>query len=343
MRSTSRLSPATTPTFSTPWRLQPDLAYTDVWTDPTKARRAADASLTIDYLSVPSTERPVNGVIDYETSIAPIWARARTFPNSATVGTCTTCHDGSGTGVDDRHALDLRNTTGGAGRQASYDSLLIGDPQLDANGLPVLTVDNGEIKVVESEAQVVPGLARGSHLIEELFNQELKSDYTLGTTVNHAGLLNASELRLVSEWIDLGAQYYNSPRDGGGNLRGVSGMDQAVFDNSIHAILLNRCGSCHQPVGVAGTTTGTTNTGFVGRRFVLTGDPEGDFNVTLSMVGDVCQPAQSELLRRPASTGTNPTHGVTPSGGPILSTTPTPDPDYVAIYNWISAAGTTCP
>ena len=317
-------------------QLQQDLEYTDIWTDPTKrASGLVDPPLTIDYTGVPVA--PVNGVIDYETNIAPLWSKARTFPNSSTDGTCTTCHDGLGNAVGGRHALDLRNTTGGAGRQTSYDSLLTGDPQLDANGQPVLTVDNGEIRVVQSDAQVVPGLARGSHLIEVLFNQELKSDYALGPT-DHSGLLNASELRLVSEWIDLGGQYYNSPRDSGGNLRGVSGMSQTVFDSSVHAILLNRCGSCHQPVGAAGTPAGTPNANFVGRRFVLTGDPEGDFNVTLSMVGDRSQPAKTELLRRPASTGTNPTHGTLPGGGAILLTT---DPDYQCIFNWIQ--GTTCP
>lgn len=332
-------------------QLQPDPSFTDIWTDPNAPAvvaavaagtrpTATDPNLLIDYSGLPSGTAPVNGVIDYETSIAPLWSRARIFPNGSN-GTCTSCHDGSVNAVGGRHALDLRNTMGGAGRQASYDSLLIGDPQLDANGRPVLTVDNGEIKVVESQAQVVPGLGRGSHLIEVLFNRQLKSAYTLGAT-DHSGLLNASELRLVSEWIDLGAQYYNSPRDSSGNLRGVTGMDQTVFDNSVHAILLNRCGSCHQPVGVAGTPAGTTNTGFVGRRFVLTGDPEGDFNVTLSMVGDRSQPTLTELLRRPASLGTNPTHGVTPAGGPILPTTPTRDPDYVTICNWISTTGT-CP
>jgi hypothetical protein len=38
----------------------------------------------------------------------------------------------------------------------------------------------------------------------------------------------------------------------------------------------------------------------------------------------------TELLRRPASAGTNPTH----APGPIL---PVGDPDYNAICNWIQA------
>jgi hypothetical protein len=29
----------------------------------------------------------------------------------------------------------------------------------------------------------------------------------------HAGRLSAAELRLISEWLDIGAQYYNNPFD----------------------------------------------------------------------------------------------------------------------------------
>ena len=32
-------------------------------------------------------------------------------------------------------------------------------------------------------------------------------------TVNHNDMLSASELRLISEWLDIGAQYYNNPFD----------------------------------------------------------------------------------------------------------------------------------
>ena len=30
---------------------------------------------------------------------------------------------------------------------------------------------------------------------------------------SHAGRLTADELRLISEWLDVGAQYYNNPFD----------------------------------------------------------------------------------------------------------------------------------
>ena len=32
-------------------------------------------------------------------------------------------------------------------------------------------------------------------------------------TVNHVGLLSEAELHLVSEWLDIGAQYFNNPFD----------------------------------------------------------------------------------------------------------------------------------
>jgi hypothetical protein len=31
--------------------------------------------------------------------------------------------------------------------------------------------------------------------------------------VPHAGMMTADELRLVSEWLDIGAQYFNNPFD----------------------------------------------------------------------------------------------------------------------------------
>ena len=297
------------------------LEYTDVWTNPAMAGRAADAPLTINYDGVPALERPTNGVIDFPTHIQPILTRS-----------CASCHNNNDNTNVTSKGLDLRNNTTGTGRLLSYDELLIGDPVL-VNGVPTFEVVDDELRVIRREAQVIQGTARGSHLIEVLFNQELKSNLVVGTGQNHSAMLNASEKRLVSEWIDLGAQYYNSPRDTGGSLRGVTGLSETVFVATIQPILLNRCGACHQAVGLPGAGGTTTNTGFVGQRFVLTGQAEGDYNVTLSMVGNVTSPATTELLRRPASTGTNPTHGLAVGGGAVM---PATDPDYRTVCNWIN-------
>ena len=312
--------------------LKPHLEYTDVWTDPVTAGRAADAPLTIDYAglttAVPATTGVNRGVIDYPTHIQPLWTKARAG------GSCESCHS-------DPAALDLSSTTTGTGRLQSYDELLIGDPVLDSNGLPTFEIVDDELRLVREEAQVNPGTARGSHLIEVLFNQELRSARSLGTvTVNHEPMLNPSEKRLLSEWADLGAQYYNSPLDGSNNPRGVTGLDETVFNSTIHPILLNRCSTCHQAVGLPGTGGTTPNPGFVGRRYVLTGQQEGDFNVTLSMISNVASPGANELLRRPASDGVspNPLHGLAVGGGPVM---PAGDADYTCIANWIQ--GVACP
>jgi hypothetical protein len=71
---------------------------------------------------------------------------------------------------------------------------------------------------------------------------------------------------------------------------------------------------------------------------VFTGQPVGDFNVTLSMISNVATPGTNELLRRPASIGTNPTHGTAIGGGAVM---PSTDPDYRTICNWIRSGA--CP
>ena len=271
---------------------------------------------------VPVTSGPNRGVINYLEHIQPLWTKVRCASSTtpcpqADVRTCTACHS-------DPAALDLNVGTSGTGRAISYDKLLIPDPIL-VNGEPVIEIIDGELVVRRQVPRVVPGIARASHLMEVLFNQELRSATPLGATRDHSVILNRAEKRLVTEWIDLGAQYYNTPV----NAR-VVGLDEAVFRSTVLPILLNRCAACHRAVGPPGTGG---NPRFVGRRYVLTGQPEGDFNVTLSMIGSVATPPTTPLLQRAASAGTNPTHGVV-GGNPVL---PAGSAEYNTICNWIRA------
>lgn len=320
-------------------QLKAHLEYQDVWTDAANTGATPGAAFTIRYTGnanaaddlttpAPATTGANRGIIDYPTHIQPLWDKVRTNTGGGTYS-CASCHNPTSTNWA---GLDLRGERTGSGRAISYDELLIGDPIL-VNGQPVIDVVDDELVVRRGEAQVITGESRASHLMEVLFNQELRSALSLGAT-NHGAMLNLAEKRLVAEWVDLGAQYFNSARDSNNALRGVTGLNENVFENSVHPILLNRCGTCHQAVGQPGTGT---NPNFVGRRFVLTGQAEGDFNVTLSMIGDVSSPATTELLRRPVSTGTNPTHGLV-GGNPVLQTS---DSDYQCISNWIQ--GLTCP
>ena len=338
---------------STQLQLKPHMSFTDVWTNLSApavvaaGRTTLDPALTINYTGLttpaPATAGADRGVIDYPAHIQPLWEKVRTGPSGEN-HRCITCHAINGSVLAAR-GLDLSSGQSGTGRLLSYDELLIGDPVLDGNNLPTFRVVDDELRLVRGEAQVNPGLARGSHLIEVLFGQELLSALVVATGQDHRNMLNPSELRLVSEWIDLGAQHYNSPRDVNNNnrLRGVTGLSQTVFNNTVQPILLTRCGTCHQAVGLPGTGGTTPNPGFTGRRFVLTGQPEGDFNVTLSMVGSVATPAASPLLSRPASNGVapNPPHPMIPVNSPTTPVLSSGDADYRAICNWIQAGA--CP
>jgi hypothetical protein len=146
------------------------------------------------------------------------------------------------------------------------------------------------------------------------------------TAPDHSQMLNKAEKRLLAEWMDGGGQYYNNPFDATG-VRAVSGLSETVFNTNVMPILQSTCASCHQ-AGIGNPRN----------RFVLTGSPEGDFNVTLSMVNDTCNVARNYLLQRP-STIPHPSGALTQTTAllPVGSTA------YNTISAWISAGCTTTP
>jgi hypothetical protein len=333
--------------------LMQDLVYDDVWSDETIPGVTAAPSRTIDYAGLaPDIPAPVNGIINYPDHIQPLWTRSRGED------TCVACH----TGVEAAAGLDLSNALGGSGRLASYDALMIGPPVLDeVTGLPRVEIREDRVVIVREPALVPVGGAgnssRTSHLIERLYEQPLRSPYvervydpTNLEQVDHRGMLNESELRLLAEWIDIGAQYFNDPWDGQArtldNVLGrVNGLSEDDFD-PVHQVLMSSCASCHQAFGSTGYVPDldVTNQDFRASRFVLTGNPEGDFNITVGMVSNVCEPANSSLLRRPTS---EPAEGLHPGVGvnqdePVLSSL---DAEYSVILDWIddARAANNCP
>jgi hypothetical protein len=142
-------------------------------------------------------------------------------------------------------------------------------------------------------------------------------------------MLNPAEKRLLAEWMDLGGKYYNDPFDANAQVRDVKTLDQASFEARILPILNSTCASnCHMAVG--------SNKGgnFRDNRFVLTGSPEGDYNVTLTMISNTCQAANNPLLQKP-STAPHPT-GADPLKPPL----PTGSASYNTILQWIAGG---CP
>ncbi len=100
--------------------------------------------------------------------------------------------------VSDEDALQLR----------AYRQLFFARPQLElVNGaIQVVTLpgppdDNGiPSQIVQTfPPSMAAGNARGSRFFSVMNNP------------THAGMLSTAELRLLSEWLDIGAQYYNDP------------------------------------------------------------------------------------------------------------------------------------
>ena len=81
----------------------------------------------------------------------------------------------------------------------SEGSLVVG-PIDPATGLPTMVP-------VSLGASVVAGSANASSMnFFRLFDGTYHDP-----VVDHTGYLTPAELRLISEWLDMGAQYYNDP------------------------------------------------------------------------------------------------------------------------------------
>lgn len=317
--------------------LKADPVSADIWAAGAQARPA----LAIRYTSTPSsaddlvTLAPTNGIINYPDHIQPIWTRLRGVSNA---NTCTNCHTSADT------ILNLSATTGGSGRLTSYDQLMIGVPLLNASGQPQTMIEEGVLVIKRAEALVdtaasestALGLARKSRLMEIMAGQTLMSTSTAQAAhptpaLNHSGMLNAAEKRLIAEWIDTGGKYYNDPFNVNSGISTVTGLNEDTFKAQVYPIILSTCfNGCHNAVG--STATGkAAGSAFRNNRFVLTGDPDGDYNVTLTMINNACQPNSNYLLTRPSTIPHPPgAVGVTTAVLPIGSA------NYNTIANWIS-------
>ena len=201
-------------------------AYTLIWTDPAQAGRAADLPFSYTYTAVAGNlpELPVNfpgcaapggwaaacrSIINYETHIHPLWSVDR-GANTCTTNGCHVPRNAAGMLAVPAAQLDL---DAGLSPQVmehfnSYRELLFADNAqevvnnalqdiqlgVDADGNPILVT-------------VLPSMsAVGANASDRFFDI-----FDAGGT--HFGRLSPDELRLIAEWLDIGAQYYNNPFD----------------------------------------------------------------------------------------------------------------------------------
>jgi len=214
--------------------------YDDVWTDP--AVRPADASFAWTYgspgLSTPAPVRTscmsnwtstCRVIINYVQHIQPVWSLDRG------VNTCTNCHapaDMAGAAQVPAGQLDLTNAPSAEEQLhlTSYRELFFADTVQDLIGGALVdrTVDvvvgtdpvTGdpiiEQQPITATRPLQPGNARGSRFFACFAGNSTCATGDpagAGGTVNHNAFLTPSELRLISEWVDIGAQYFNNPFD----------------------------------------------------------------------------------------------------------------------------------
>ncbi|HEX2789921.1 MAG TPA: hypothetical protein VHN17_05790 [Steroidobacteraceae bacterium] len=127
-------------------------------------------------------------IISYPINIQPLWDKLRG------ANTCVNCHTASTAATGYLDLADGASATD-ANQDNAYQQLLQPFSVTTTNpttGATTQTVVRGQ--------EFISGDALGSH-----FFQVFVTDAT------HIGLLSPAELRLLSEWVDIGAQYYNNP------------------------------------------------------------------------------------------------------------------------------------
>ena len=200
--------------------ISPDVIFNDAWgngyTDPTGPNAPIDyayGGLTTNEPIVPTCQGVWSGyclsIINYPTIIDPLWSAPRgppnaTYPLGANI--CTNCHTASA-GLPPAGNLQLDNAGASATAQLpSYVQLVETHDVLSLNATNQL-VDSG----MTVPGSITAGSASGSCFFQTITGARLGCSVT--GTVNHAGFMSAAELRLLSEWVDIGAQYYNNPFD----------------------------------------------------------------------------------------------------------------------------------
>jgi hypothetical protein len=203
-----------------------DVHYTDVWTDAAAAGRPADVTFNYLYSDL-STKSPANAhcapwsalcrsTIHYPDDTMPpyhiqsLWdfARPAMVGGVAVDHTCVTCHSpfaANNTPQILAGSLDLR-------------AIAIADPTVSTSYQQLLFPRDelALIMGVQTPTGVVlsPPMTAGSAnnscaIFFRLFDGSCTAPPP--GVVDHTGFLTTAELRLISEWIDIGAQYYNDP------------------------------------------------------------------------------------------------------------------------------------
>jgi hypothetical protein len=196
-----------------------NVLYSDVWTDPAQATPGTPINLRYDDATQFTTPFPTSAlcitawsancriVINYPEHLQPLWDAARTsaagVSNTCTQAGCHSPMNAAGAAAAPAGNLDLTKSQSNVQPQqiTSYQQLLF--PRST-----VIMGTNGPIPGPPDPAVMTAGNANASALF---FN--CLAGGAPCTAPSHAGFMTPDELRLVSEWLDIGAQYFNNPFD----------------------------------------------------------------------------------------------------------------------------------
>lgn len=233
--------------------LSVDLEYQDDWSDESVVAKATSYDFSYSDLASGAAPvsgacqsqwtAQCRIVINYIQHIQAIWEQDRRIfdPNNPTLlvedRSCLTCHndvDAAGAAMIPAAQLELNNQQNDQRNDYinSYAELFFPDtPEevvdgilqnqqqqatdgagnllfvTDANGNLVLDADGNPIPLLEDVAD------RGAYLSPNgaRANANFFTRFLPGGT--HGDYLNGAELKLISEWLDIGGQYYNNPFD----------------------------------------------------------------------------------------------------------------------------------
>jgi len=216
-----------------------DVIYADVWTDPIKAGRPKDAGFSYLYSNL-TTQTPANAhcatwdplcrsTIHYPLNIQPVWNFLRqTLTAGVVTGdhTCVLCHNpasAANAAQVPAGQLDLTDSTSNVDTSVftSYEELLFAhnEQTLNMGVLQDLLVPapgppdpvTGLPTTIMVPVSLAPPMAAGSASGSVVKFFRLFDGTYQDPVLDHTGFLTTAELRLIAEWLDIGAQYYNDP------------------------------------------------------------------------------------------------------------------------------------
>ncbi|KEF32077.1 hypothetical protein D777_00711 [Marinobacter nitratireducens] len=219
----------------------PNVVYADEWTDSAVVPKADSFDFSYSDLQ---TQAPISTscsiewaancriVINYEQHIHPLWDLSREVRDSDGVVvadyTCTGCHtDRDAAGAQQVPVAQLDLTDGPSPDEPdhlkAYRELLFPDNQQELSGgaLIDVLVDSGDVLRDDEGNPILDANGDPQPIFETVpVNASMSVNGAAASSVflnvfrrggTHEGFLSPAELRLISEWLDIGAQYWNNP------------------------------------------------------------------------------------------------------------------------------------